>query len=75
MTLEELLTAVNQLSEEELQQLQAHIGKRQREARLRAFDEAVAALQEGLTPERIEEIKAAMNEEYVESVDVEQWRD
>ena len=66
MTLEELLTAVSRLSEEELKQLQSHIGKRQREARLRALDEAVAALQEGFTPERVEQIKAAMNEEYGE---------
>jgi len=75
MTLANLLKEVDRLSEKELQQLQEHINRRRRTARLKAFDEAVAALREGLTEKQIEEMEQAMNAEYAEPVDLDEWRD
>jgi len=75
MALANLLKEVDRLSQEELQQLQEHIARRRRMARLKAFDEAIAALREGLTEEQIDEIEQAMNAEYIEPVDLDEWRD
>lgn len=64
MTLEQLFQAVDHLSYEELRELHEYVERRRREAteaRVKAFDEAVAALQEGLSEEEIEEIVAAIN--------------
>jgi len=75
MTLEGLFSQIDQLTPNELERLWAYLDQKRRERRLEAFDEAVAALQEGLTPEQVEEIKQAMAEDYIEPVDVDQWRD
>lgn len=78
MSLEQLLHQIDQLTGDELRQLQEHIERRRREAaeeRVRAFDEVVAALREGLTEQEIEEIIAAINAEYIEPFDDSQWRD
>lgn len=78
MTLANLLKEVDRLSEEELQKLQAYIDRRRREtakARADALMEAIDKLREGLTEEQIEEMEQAMNAEYAESVDLDEWRD
>ena len=72
MTLDQMLEVINQLSDDDLRTLRDAIDRRQREvikARVEAFDEAVAALREGLTQEEIDDIVWAMNVEYVEPPD------
>lgn len=75
MSLDELKSQIDALDQTEFETLLEYMQNQRREARLKTFDEAVDALQAGLTREEIEEIKQALNVEYVEPVDVDQWRD
>lgn len=85
MTLQEVKLALDYLSPEELRELRVHLEKRETEIatraelspeeRARKLDEAFAQFREGLLPIQIEEMVAAMNEEYVESWDESEWRD
>lgn len=86
MTLNELIRAVDALSEDELAQLRDYINHRQfREqtnTELRpgttdvdALIEAIDQMREGLTEQQLDEIVAAMNEEYIEPFDESEWRE
>jgi hypothetical protein len=75
MTLDELFSAINHLNDEEFKALQDYIEQKRRENWAKAFDEAVQALHEGLSKEEVEEIVRAINTEYIEPVNEEQWRD
>lgn len=85
MTLQELMRAVDALSYDELNQLRRYMDDREQqlhfpqdetpEERIRRLDAAAAAIREGLTKEQLAEMTAAMNEEYIEPFDEDQWKD
>jgi uncharacterized protein YeeX (DUF496 family) len=86
MTLDELIRAVDRLSDEELRQLRDYVNQRQvREqdnTELRAgtmnvdaLMRAVDQIREGLTEQEIETMIAAMNEEYIEPFAEAGWRE
>ena len=82
MTLPEVIKALDEMSLEELSQLRREIELRTEEGELRAgtmnIDTLLRAanqLTEGLTESEIREMVVAMNEEYIEPVDDEAWRD
>ena len=82
-TLQEVIQAVEQLSPEERAELRAYLDRHEAEApptlspeeRARKLDEAFARLREGLTQEQLDEMTAAMNEEYIEPWDESEWTD
>lgn len=83
MTLTDIMQAVEKLSSEEKQKLREYLEqgetslmhKLSPEERARRLDEAAAKIREGLTQAQLDEMTRAMNEEYVEAVDVELWKD
>lgn len=85
MTLQDLMRAIDALSSEELHRLRLYIDERQQQAnplreltpeeRIRRLNAAAAALREGLTPDQLAEMTAAMNEEYIEPFDEDVWKD
>jgi uncharacterized protein YeeX (DUF496 family) len=80
MTLNELIKAVDALSEEELRQLRDYVNQRpvhrlSAEERIRMLEEASAAIREGLTQAELSEMISAMNEEYIEPFDESEWRE
>jgi uncharacterized protein YeeX (DUF496 family) len=79
MMLDELMRAVDELSEEELRQLrdyvnQRHVNNLSADERIQMLEEAADAIREGLTPEELDEMIAAMNEEYIEPWDEAEWK-
>ncbi len=75
MSFDELLREIDRLDHDAIKQLQDYLTKKLRAERLKKFDQAVVALQEDLTPAEVEAIKQAMNQDYIEPVDVETWQD
>ncbi len=75
MTLDQVIREVDRLDKEEFRLLVEHIEQRQKQEWAQAFDEAVEALQEGLTEEEVNEMLRAMNAEYIKPMDDAQWRD
>lgn len=81
MNLSTMKQAVEQLSFEELGELLIYIQAQQREKlqvlspqeRARRLDAAFDKFVEGLSPEELDEIVAAMNEEYIEESDESEW--
>lgn len=68
MMLDELMRAVDELSDEDLRQLreyvnQRHASKLSANERIQMLEAAADAIREGLTPEELDEMIAAMNEE------------
>lgn len=61
MTLDQVMREVDRLDKEDFRRLVEHIEQRQKQQWEQAFDEAVEALQEGLTKEEVNEMVQAMN--------------
>lgn len=85
MTLKDIMQAVDHLSHEELQYLRQYIEQREwqthpargstPEERIRRMNRAAAMIREGMTQDQLDEMIAAMNEEYIEPVDDDLWKD
>lgn len=86
LTLQDVIKAVDQLSPDERRELREYLDQRESvpqpvqeltpEERIRRMDEAVKAIREGMTQAELEDMIAAMNEEYIEPVDDEDvWKD
>jgi DNA-binding GntR family transcriptional regulator len=85
MNLQQVKEAIDRLTPEELRELRAYLAERETmppaqhdlppEERARRLDEAFIKMREGLTSEQLEEIVAAMNEEYIEPWDESEWTD
>ncbi len=85
MALSDLLRAVNVLSREELDQLYEYIEQlRERqeaargatpEERIRRLNAAAHAIRDGFSEQEWEEVVDAINVEYIEPFDDEQWKD
>jgi DNA-binding transcriptional regulator YbjK len=78
MTLAEIKQVVSELSDGERAELRAFIdslptSRLSKEERLRRFHSFVNYIQDTMTPEQIEEAVAAMNEEYIEPWDEDEW--
>ncbi|MCB9436255.1 MAG: hypothetical protein H6673_04580 [Anaerolineales bacterium] len=80
-TLDQLKQAINQLTPDELTQLQQHIDAHRQHlqhlvddpnAWMAQLDSAVAAIREGLSEEEIQDMTDAMNAEYVNPQDLHQ---
>ncbi len=85
MTLTDVIKAVDDLSPEELRRLRSYIDQREQQIapsvvltpdeRIRMINEAVAVIREGMTQSELDQMTAAMNEEYVEPWDEAEWRE
>jgi hypothetical protein len=82
VTLNEMIKQLDDLSHEELRELRREIDLRTEQEELRpgtmdvdALLRAAAELTEGLTEGEVLAMVAAMNEEFVEPVDDDVWRD
>jgi len=85
MTLQDVIKAVETLSPEELRQLREFLDQLEGtpspahdlppEERIRRLDAAVEALREGLTQAELDEMTDAMNTEYIEPFDKDEWKD
>ena len=83
VTLSDIMKAVEKLSPEDRRKLRKYLEQQERrptqtlsgEERARRLEEAAAKIREGLTPEQLEEMTRAMNEEYIEPVDDDIWKD
>lgn len=80
MTLNELIRAIDALSDDEREQLRDYINQPRTvsltaEERIQALREASAAIREGMTEAELGEMIAAMNEEYIEPFDETMWRE
>ena len=75
MTLAELLAEIEKLNDRDFQRLQEFVEERRRQQVVRDFDAAIAALQEGLSEEEVASIKQALNQDYIEEPDTDQWRE
>ncbi len=78
MTLADVKKALDNFSSDELRELREYIVEREEVAEVEsgiditALLEALKALREGITPEEFSEIERAMNEEYIEPVDLDE---
>lgn len=81
MTLQELKTAISELSTEDLRILESYIHDRRKlletakPLNVEALEQAIEAMREGLTEEDLDEIEWAMNVEYIEPLDESEWQD
>lgn len=82
MTLREILQALDELTSKELHELREELDQRAGQAELHAGTmdvdallNALDALTDGLTKDDISTMIAAMNDEYIEPTDDNQWRD
>ncbi len=76
MTLQEIQTAIDALSLDDIKQLRLYLGQREAQLRpgrgktpqerIRLLHEAAAEIREGLTQEQLNEMTAAMNTKYIE---------
>ena len=80
MILEEILRAVNELNDEERQLLRQHIDQRSDKParltpkeRMRRLNAAFDAMSEGLSQAQLDEMTAAMTEDYIEPWDESEW--
>lgn len=84
MTLSEILKAVDALTLDERRQLRDYLDRHESESlrrshfspeqRIQMLEEASAAIREGLTQDELEQMIAAMNEEYIEPWDESEWK-
>jgi uncharacterized protein YeeX (DUF496 family) len=84
MTVKEMIARLDELTPDEIAELQGEIERRRNAARehsispaerVRRLDDAFDRLRDGLTDEEIDEITNAMNEEYIEPWDETEWQD
>jgi hypothetical protein len=85
MTLKEIQTAIDALSYDEIQELEHYLAQRKTdlqpgrgrtpEERIRLLHKAAAAIRGGWTQDELDEMTAAINEDYIEDVDLDIWRD
>lgn len=85
LNLQEVKEAVDHFSPEELRELHEHLEKRAveimsqhylaPEERIRRLNEAAKAIREGFTDAEWEAVEKAMNEEYIEPGDANEWTD
>jgi hypothetical protein len=82
VTLTDILKALDDLSRDELRELRQQIDRRTATAELRAGTmdidallRAAAEITNGLSDDELKRMTAAMNEEYIEIVDDDLWRD
>ncbi|MCD4685180.1 MAG: hypothetical protein K8S97_04515 [Anaerolineae bacterium] len=85
MTLQDVKQAVDRLSPGARRELREYLAQRESteqpvleltpEERIRRLDAAVEALREGLTQQELDEMTEAMNTEYIEPIDEDQWKD
>lgn len=83
MTFQDIKQAVDQLSHQERADLRAYLDEVANQPaqkltpteRAQKLDAAFEKLRTGLTDEEIEEMTAAMNEEYIEPWDEDEWKD
>ncbi len=69
MTLQEVFALIDTFSDDEVRAIREYIEQRNLEKWLSAFNQAVEALQEGLTEEEVSEIVSAINTETIHPVD------
>lgn len=83
-TLEEIKQAIAELTPAERAELRIYLEQVESppavnglspEERARRLDAAFEQFREGLTPEQLEEMTEAMNEEYIEPWDENEWKD
>jgi len=85
MTLREVIEALDELSQEELNELRAQLEQRltlnapargtTAEERIRRLNAAASAIRKGFSAEEWTEVVQAMNEEYIEPLDDAPWND
>ena len=85
MIFEEILQVVDQLSENDRQRLRQYLDQNKEqirlargltpEERIQRLNAALDAIREGLTHKELDEMTAAMNEEYIEPWDESEWTD
>lgn len=84
MTFEEVLQVVDQLNDEERQRLHQYLDQQAQsikahplsaEERIQRLNAAMDAMRDGLSQEELDEMTAAMNEDYIEAVDDSLWED
>lgn len=78
MTLAELMKAVDELSHEELRQLREYIQQQEHkhgELDIDALEMVFAELREGFSDHDLDELEWAMNVEYIEPVDDNEWKE
>lgn len=82
MNLHEIITAMQQLDPNQLQQLKSYMDEIESHEPVpetatldvEAVQRAVAKMHEGLTEADIDEITQAMNQEYIEPVSEDEWK-
>ncbi len=85
LTLYDLKAAIDRLSSEELRELREYLDQRESaehftsgmtpQERARRLNEAFDQLREGLTQQQLDEITEAMNAEFIEPFDEDEWKD
>ena len=85
MNLHEVIKLLDDLSPEELNELREQIEQRLEtqasargstpDERIRRLNAAASAIREGFSDEEWAEVVRAMNEEYIEPIDVAPWKD
>lgn len=85
MTLQEIKEAVDRLRPDELRELREYLDQRESiertgqelspVERARRLNEAFDQLREGLTEQQLKEITDAINAEYIEPFDEDEWKD
>lgn len=78
MTLNELKRAINELSPDELNELHEYIEFRlphtlSPEERVALLKRGVSSIRESMTPAELDELVEAINSEYIEPWDEEEW--
>ena len=80
MIFEEILRAVDELNDEERRLLRQHIDQRPKKPagltpkeRMRRLNAALDAMSEGLSQAQLDEMTAAMTEDYIEAWDESVW--
>ena len=80
MIFEEILRAVDELNDEERRLLRQHIDQRPKKPaqltpkeRMRRLNAALDAMNEGLSQAQLDEMTAAMTEDYIEAWDESVW--
>ena len=80
MIFEEILRAVDELNDEERRLLRQHIDQRPKKPaeltpkeRMRQLNAALDAMSEGLSQAQLDEMTAAMTEDYIEAWDESVW--
>jgi uncharacterized protein YeeX (DUF496 family) len=85
LTLQDMKKAIDQLSPEERRELREYLDQREStehairtltaEERIQQMDSAVKAIREGMTQAELNVMIDDMNAEYIEPVDLDEWKD